>query len=52
MAVELAGRPGTIGLIRLVDQGKISSTVARRDLFAELCRTGQAPDELLRRELE
>jgi aspartyl-tRNA(Asn)/glutamyl-tRNA(Gln) amidotransferase subunit B len=35
-------------LIRLVDQGKISSTVARRDLFPELCRTGQAPDELVR----
>jgi len=35
-------------LIGMVDEGKISSTVARRDLFPEMYRTGKPPDELVR----
>jgi aspartyl-tRNA(Asn)/glutamyl-tRNA(Gln) amidotransferase subunit B len=36
-------------LIRLVDSGTVSATVARRDLFPELYREGGEPAELLRR---
>ena len=36
------------GLIRLVDTGVISSTVARQELFPELYRTSRPPEELVR----
>jgi len=36
-------------LIRMVDAGTVSATVARRELFPELYRDGGAPGELLRR---
>jgi aspartyl-tRNA(Asn)/glutamyl-tRNA(Gln) amidotransferase subunit B len=35
-------------LIGMVDEGRISSTVARRDLLPEMFRTGRPPDELVR----
>jgi aspartyl-tRNA(Asn)/glutamyl-tRNA(Gln) amidotransferase subunit B len=36
-------------LIRLVDDGTVSATVARRELFPELCREPGPPRELVRR---
>ena len=35
-------------LIRLVDQGRLSATAARQEIFGELYLTNRAPDELIR----
>jgi aspartyl-tRNA(Asn)/glutamyl-tRNA(Gln) amidotransferase subunit B len=35
-------------LVRLVDSGRVSITVARRELFGEMFRGGRPPEELLR----